>query len=164
MKLREGEIRDNAKRHMVRCSAMLETLTAEDKEVLKAWEDKPVEDLRRQIQTEEDTLEAIHEGNPNAIRQYEKREADIRELLEVMDTRDQRIKDVEGSMVEVRGAWEPQIDRLISNISEAFSKSFEFINCAGQVKVHKEGKEGIDFEKWAVQILVKFRCTLFSLL
>ncbi|KAF3077840.1 Structural maintenance of chromosomes protein 5 [Orbilia oligospora] len=57
----------------------------------------------------------------------------------------------------VRNRWEPRIDQLVENISEAFSRSFEFIGCAGSVRIRKEGKDGCDFENWAIEILVKFR-------
>jgi hypothetical protein len=45
------------------------------------------------------------------------------------------------------------VDQLISQINDAFSYNFEQISCAGEVGVHKDE----DFEKWAIEIKVKFR-------
>ena len=54
----------------------------------------------------------------------------------------------------MRGRWEPELDGVIARISEAFADNFARIHCAGEVGIYKDPD---DFERWAVQIKVKFR-------
>lgn len=116
-------------------------------------EDKTNDDIDNDIEVETARLELLHEGNPNAIRQYEDRQAKIEALKTKIGGQEEKLADMRQGIQELRDAWEPEIDRLIAKISSAFTRSFEKIGCAGEVKVHKDE----DFDKWAVQILVKFR-------
>jgi structural maintenance of chromosomes protein 5 len=130
-------------------------ITEEDKAKLTDFcENKTVADLKSDIKHLSDQLSQIHEGNPNAIKNYEAREKDINALKAKMAGQQEILDGFRAQLEEIRGRWEPRIDKLIENISDAFSKSFEFISCAGAVRVKKEAH---DFENWAIEILVKFR-------
>jgi structural maintenance of chromosomes protein 5 len=112
-----------------------------------------VEALEMEIAAEESKLEFIHANNPNAIRDFEKRQVDLDKLKEKMAGTESRLGKLERYITKVRGQWEPELDKLIAEISDAFSYNFEQIGCAGEVSVHKDD----DFEQWAIQIKVKFR-------
>jgi chromosome segregation ATPase len=116
--------------------------------------EKNGEDIETDIEAESARLDLLHEGNPNAIKQYEDRATRIRNLEDKIAEREKNFQKHSAAIAELRGKWEPVIDRLVAKISTAFSKSFEKINCAGEVRVHKEEDE---YDKWAIQILVKFR-------
>lgn len=116
--------------------------------------EKTLEDIEADIEAENARLELLHEGNPNAIKQFEERATKIQNLSTKITTRETELETHAATITELRNKWEPEVDRLISKISIAFSKSFDKIGCAGEVRVHKEED---DFEKWAVHILVKFR-------
>jgi len=60
---------------------------------------------------------------------------------------------VQTDITEIKDQWEPELDALVAQISEAFGENFAKIQCAGEVGVHKDD----DFEQWAIQIRVKFR-------
>lgn len=112
-----------------------------------------VEILDHEIAAEESKLDFIHATNPNAIRDFESRQRDVENMKEKMAARDLRLEQLERFIQKVRSKWEPELDKLIAKISEAFSFNFEQIGCAGEVSVHKDE----DFELWAIQIKVKFR-------
>lgn len=115
--------------------------------------DMAVEALEMEIAAEESKLEFIHASNPNAIRDFEKRQLDIDKLKAKVDEANEKLKRVSLHITKVRDKWEPELDKLIAEISEAFSYNFEQIGCAGEVGVHKDE----DFEQWSIQIKVKFR-------
>ncbi|TAQ88168.1 hypothetical protein B7494_g3479 [Chlorociboria aeruginascens] len=115
--------------------------------------DKTVEGLQMEIEAEKSKLEYIHAGNPNAIRDFEKRRADIDKLGAKMTETQNKLEQLSKEITELRAKWEPRLDQLIGEINEAFAYNFEKIGCAGEVGVHKDE----DFDQWAIQIKVKFR-------
>ncbi|KAK6533267.1 Structural maintenance of chromosomes protein 5 [Orbilia ellipsospora] len=140
------------------CRELMSTLSsAQSEEIQSTHSKKAVDELKAEIQQEEIRLESIHEGNPNAIKQYETREKEINDLRTTMEKKEADLSKHRSAIRDVRGRWEPRIDQLVSNISDAFSRSFEFIHCAGAVRIRKEGIDGCDFENWAIEIMVKFR-------
>ncbi|KAK6350346.1 Structural maintenance of chromosomes protein 5 [Orbilia brochopaga] len=140
-----------------KCRDLIQAMTAEQQEAIKVHSTKTIEELKAEIQQENVRLESIHEGNPDAIRQYEARKKQIEELNGKVEEKEQALNKLQDNIKEVRARWEPRVDQLVNNISEAFSRSFEFIHCAGAVRIRKEGKDGRDFENWAIEIMVKFR-------
>ncbi|RVD86682.1 uncharacterized protein DFL_004945 [Arthrobotrys flagrans] len=151
MARRADELRDQ-------CRELIDTLSDEQREEISInHSKKTVDELKAEIQQEEVRLEGIYEGNPHAIRQYEAREKEINELRGIMEAKQADLDKHQIKIKRIRDRWEPRIDQLVGNISEAFSRSFEFIGCAGSVRIRKEGKDGCDFENWAIEILVKFR-------
>ncbi|KAG0644622.1 hypothetical protein HOY80DRAFT_1110333 [Tuber brumale] len=137
------------------CRKIIQGLSPEESEFMNQIPpEKNAEDIETDIEAENARLDLLHEGNPNAIKQYEDRATRIRNLEDKIAEREKNFQKHSAAIAELRGKWEPVIDRLVAKISTAFSKSFEKINCAGEVRVHKEEDE---YDKWAIQILVKFR-------
>lgn len=116
-------------------------------------EEKTVETLETEIAAEESKLDYIHANNPNAIRDFERRQADIDKLTAKIAESQEKLDRLARSIMKVRGRWEPELDKLIAEISEAFSYNFEQIGCAGEVGIHKDD----DFDQWSIEIKVKFR-------
>ncbi|KAF3942401.1 hypothetical protein ABW19_dt0209404 [Dactylella cylindrospora] len=140
------------------CQNLVNQLTEDERDEIKEiCDNKTLEQLQDDIKREELRLESIHEGNPLAIKQYEDREKELEGLRARIAAQEANLQATQAQIAETRTIWEPRIDQLVNNISEAFSRSFEFINCAGAVRVRKEGKDGCDFENWQIEILVKFR-------
>lgn len=111
------------------------------------------DELESEIESEKAKLELIHEGNPNAISEFENRQRTIDGLTDKIAKVDEKLSSMDAAIAEIREKWEPELDELVRQISEAFSYSFEKIGCAGQVGIHKDE----DFDQWAIQIQVKFR-------
>jgi chromosome segregation ATPase len=96
----------------------------------------------------------VHGGNPQILQEFEKRASDIERAKRKLENIENELVELQQKIDEIRQKWEPELDQLIGQISDAFSENFEKINCAGQVEVYKEED---DFNKWAIQIQVKFR-------
>ena len=89
------------------------------------------------LDSERARLELTHGGSSNMIKEFEERERQIEKLREKLSEFYSKLADIQESIDEVRGAWEPRLDALISKISDAFSDSFQRIGCAGQVSLDK---------------------------
>ncbi|KAI3545384.1 RecF/RecN/SMC N terminal domain-containing protein [Colletotrichum filicis] len=115
--------------------------------------DKSVEDVENEIAAEQHTIEQIHVANPGALREFETRAREIEKLRSKMEATTAKLDHLNRQITKIREKWEPQLDELISKINDAFSYNFEQINCAGEIRVHKDE----DFDQWALDIMVKFR-------
>jgi chromosome segregation ATPase len=117
-----------------------------------------VETVEREITAEEAKLEFIHATNPNAIRDFEKRQLEVDKMKDKIREADEKLEKYNGRITQIRSVWEPALDALISEISEAFSYNFEQIGCAGEVGINKTD----DFDEWSIEIKVKFRYEYYS--
>ena len=115
--------------------------------------DTTVESLENDIAAEEAKLNFIHASDPNAKRNFEEWQTKADKLKEKIVESERKLERTGHRITKVRDRWEPGLDRLIVEISDAFSYNFEQIGCAGEVSVHKDD----DFDLWAIQIKVKFR-------
>jgi chromosome segregation ATPase len=133
----------------------IDSHTEEEKQIILEYTELPnLEALELEIQSVTSRLEMMAEGNPGAIRAYEKREADIQTTRNKLDQYAIGLEKTRDEIQEIRGKWEPQLDILIRKISTAFAHNFEQIGCAGEVQVNKDED---DFDNWSVQISVRFR-------
>ncbi|KAI9670897.1 MAG: Structural maintenance of chromosomes protein 5 [Caeruleum heppii] len=147
-------IGDAARELLAECRVFVEEAPDERKQFLQDLpENQTLEDLETEIESEKARLELVHEGNPNAMKEFEDRQKNIEGLTSKVQTMEEKLQQMEAGIREIRGQWEPELDGLVSKISDAFSRSFEKIGCAGQVGVYKDE----DFDQWAIQIQVKFR-------
>jgi len=148
-------VKDVARKAMETCAVLMNDPANADH--IDAFKNIPggltVEGLELDIGAEESKLEFIHAGNPNAIKDYEKREAEVERLKAKITETETSLSEIFRNITRIRGKWEPELDILIARISDAFSYNFEQIGCAGEVNVHKHE----DFDQWAIQIKVKFR-------
>ncbi|ROT37534.1 P-loop containing nucleoside triphosphate hydrolase protein [Sodiomyces alkalinus F11] len=115
--------------------------------------DKSPEEIEDEIRAEDAKLELIHAANPNVLRDFEKRARDIEKLRQRLEAAQNKNDQVVRQITRLREKWEPRLEELVSRINDAFSYNFEQINCAGEVRIHKDE----DFELWALEIMVKFR-------
>ncbi|PHH72969.1 hypothetical protein CDD82_5719 [Ophiocordyceps australis] len=116
-------------------------------------EGRPCVEIEWDVSAEEAKLELIHTANPNAVREYERRALEIGRLQAKTEDIGRESEELDGKLGELMGQWEPRLDELVSTISDAFAYNFEQINCAGEIRVHKDD----DFDQWALDIMVKFR-------
>jgi chromosome segregation ATPase len=154
---RDGEIQTFKNQQLrVRAEAqrILDSATPEELQLMEEFSQYPtLEDLNNEIEAVGNRLELMAEGNPQAVHAYKNREREIARKNEIRDTIIENLETTRTEITTIREQWEPQLDALISTISDGFSHNFAQIGCAGQVDVHKDE----DFEKWSVQIQVRFR-------
>ncbi|KAF5865264.1 Structural maintenance of chromosomes protein 5 [Aspergillus alliaceus] len=124
-----------------------------------------VDQLEADIDSEKARLELTHGGSNNLIKEFEERERQIQKLRGKLSEFENQLAEYDHAINEIRGNWEPRLDEIVKNISDAFSDSFSRIGCAGQVTLDKAEDEagpngepgGTDFDQWSIQIHVKFR-------
>jgi chromosome segregation ATPase len=133
----------------------INSLSEQEREIVREYKELPsVEALELEIQSVTSRLEMMAEGNPGAIRAYQRREEDIQKTRENLEQYAASLEEMRAHIKEIRERWEPQLDILIRKISRAFAHNFEQIGCAGEVQVNKDED---DFDNWSVQISVRFR-------
>ncbi|PQE05032.1 hypothetical protein CJF30_00004834 [Rutstroemia sp. NJR-2017a BBW] len=145
-----------AKRALERCKQITSEAEATNQEDMEYFrnipEGKTVEELENEIKSEQNKLELIQAYNPNAIRDFKKRQGEIEKLESRLSSTEEDLTSIEQQTNHIMQKWEPRLDALVAEIGEAFSDNFEQIGCAGEVGVFKED----DFENWAIEIKVKF--------
>lgn len=115
-----------------------------------------MEALQNDIRSEESKLEFVHGGNSGALKEFESRELTIQKLKDKIADTSRKLEKLNRKISEVRQQWEPELDNLVKEISDAFAYNFEQIGCAGEVGVHKDE----DFDLWSIEIKVKFRYSI----
>ncbi|KAF8887234.1 hypothetical protein CPB84DRAFT_1786919 [Gymnopilus junonius] len=118
-----------------------------------AIDKRSVEELQAELETQQANLEMNLNTNPGVVEQYEKRKRDIELLEKTLEDRKRKEAKVERDIKNARDNWQPALQGLVNSIGEKFSAAFDRIGCAGEIRI----REDEDFEKWAIDILVKFR-------
>lgn len=131
-------------------------ISEEEQAILEEWcrQNGSIDELNAEIESINGRIELLHEGNPGIMQQYEKRQREIEKLEDRVNNFGTELARLNESISRIRGQWEPELDKLVSEISDAFSHNFAQIGCAGQVNVSKDDE---DFSQWAIRIEVKFR-------
>ncbi|KAH0294642.1 structural maintenance of chromosomes 5 smc5, partial [Aureobasidium sp. EXF-3399] len=136
------------------CNELLQDLSERESEIYSEFNAMNLDEYEAEIDSTKARLEMVHGGNPQILLEYEKRAGDIEKAKRKLENIERELAELQQNIDEIRQKWEPELDQLIGQISDAFSENFAKINCAGQVEVYKEED---DFNKWAIQIQVKFR-------
>ncbi|KAL0581479.1 Structural maintenance of chromosomes protein 5 [Marasmius crinis-equi] len=110
-------------------------------------------DLEAAMEEEHTQLELITKTNPGVIEQYEKRKKDIESLEAVLEKKNRDAQNVEKTINSAKSKWRPALQTLVDSIGEKFSAAFDRIGCAGEIRI----SEHEDYDKWQIDILVKFR-------
>ncbi|OCK79756.1 structural maintenance of chromosome complex subunit SmcA [Lepidopterella palustris CBS 459.81] len=149
-----AELLTKAKALFAESKRVAESRTEEEMAIHEEFSEiTTIEALESEILSANTKLELMSDGNPNAIREYEKRAKDIEILQRKIDEQTESLTHNQKQIDEIRAQWEPQLDDLVAKISDGFSRNFEKIGCAGQVSVYKDE----DFDQWSIQIQVRFR-------
>jgi chromosome segregation ATPase len=149
-----NEFLAEGKRLMEVCKQLSkENMTAREMAILEDVKEMAPEDLDTNIESTQARLEMTTGGNAGIIAEYEERGRKIERERGRLEEVSNALARLETSITEIKDQWEPELDALVAQISEAFGENFAKIQCAGEVCIHKDD----DFEQWAIQIRVKFR-------
>ncbi|PSK33505.1 hypothetical protein B9Z65_7392 [Elsinoe australis] len=147
-------LREEAQAALERVNEANMRLTERDVEIQEEQpRDQTVEGLQNDIEGLQARLEMVHEGNSNVMKEFEERTIRIEKTKEKLERISRELETLERQIGEIRGEWEPMVDTLLAQISDAFGDNFARIGCAGQVEVLKTE----DFSEWSISIQVKFR-------
>ncbi|KAF9266101.1 P-loop containing nucleoside triphosphate hydrolase protein [Marasmius fiardii PR-910] len=114
---------------------------------------RTADELETALEEQYAQLELITKTNPGVVEQYEKRKRDIESLEVVLEKKNREAQSLEKSINSTKSKWLPALQELVGNIGEKFSAAFERIGCAGEIRI----SENEDYDRWAIDILVKFR-------
>ncbi|KAJ3877761.1 hypothetical protein F5051DRAFT_407478 [Lentinula edodes] len=114
---------------------------------------RTADEYRAELESQEAQLELVSKTQPGVIEQYEKRKRDIEQLEKTLEERQRNAAKVERSIQLTLDHWKPALEKLIGSIGQKFSAAFDRIGCAGEIRI----SENEDYDKWAIDILVKFR-------
>ncbi|VVT50694.1 uncharacterized protein SAPINGB_P002849 [Magnusiomyces paraingens] len=90
----------------------------------------------------------------STISRFEKRQVEIDALREIVIKLEKKSKLFNSEIEKIRDEWEPELRRIVSTISDAFTQAFKRINCRGEVRLgHTDGP----FSEWSIDIMVSFR-------
>ena len=133
--------------------AAVHSSAADRESLLEASHGRTLETVEAEMAAERAKLDVIQANNPQALQEYETWSRRIEKEQADHATQEARLKELDDKIARIQGEWEPRVDELVGRINEAFGYNFEQISCAGEVGVHKDE----DFDKWAIEIRVKFR-------
>ena len=112
-----------------------------------------IEDLEETLANQEAKANIASDIDPAILIEYNTRKEQIVEYQKRLDIKIQVLDDLRVGMLKVKADWIIVIDEITATISTTFSRLFDCIGCAGEVKVNKEG----DYADWGIEIWVKFR-------
>ena len=133
-------------------------------------DDRTAEEIHGELVTLRHQLDMNSQTNAGVVEQFRNRQAEIAKLKQTIEEREEKLVKVEQRITRTRvsaipdswrrvakfnfqALWEPALKNLVDSIGEKFSAAFDRIGCAGEVKV----AEHDDYDKWTIDILVKFR-------
>ncbi|KAL2365927.1 hypothetical protein RJZ56_001073 [Blastomyces dermatitidis] len=184
IKERVDKCRNDFKEFVEYVNADPEMQTEELRELVETIKSYSVDQLEAEIDSEKAALELAGEGNTNVIKEFEERQQRIDKLKDHLSEFQTNLNELDEAIAEIRGKWEPKLEALVKQISDAFSESFARIGCAGQVSIDKaedvmpeHGSSVLnstqagngngngngstnrtsDFDQWSIRIQVKFR-------
>ncbi|KIM34992.1 hypothetical protein M413DRAFT_449948 [Hebeloma cylindrosporum] len=114
---------------------------------------RTLDELQAEMDTQRANLEMNLSTNPGVVEQYEKRKRDIEVLENTLAERQKKEERIARDIKNARDNWQPALETLVASIGVKFSAAFDRIGCAGEIRIN----ENEDYEKWAIDILVKFR-------
>ncbi|KAJ8594009.1 hypothetical protein M405DRAFT_543679 [Rhizopogon salebrosus TDB-379] len=115
--------------------------------------DRSVEQLRTDLDVQRANLDMITQTNPGVVEQYERRKNEIEALTNTLEDREKATRRLEREIKNARDRWQPALEKLVASIGKKFSAAFDRIGCAGEIRISPHD----DYDKWAIDILVKFR-------
>ncbi|KAI7872034.1 hypothetical protein BDF14DRAFT_1755553 [Spinellus fusiger] len=134
-----------------------EELLSEFREIFEKWKisglDENEMELEDAINSESAKADAIKASNPRAMENYENRLAEIDKYTAKVNSDKHRLDELSKKIETVKLHWEPRLNKLVSRINAKFSEAFQRIDCVGEVCVSPHE----DFDKWGIEIRVKFR-------
>ncbi|KAG0194751.1 Structural maintenance of chromosomes protein 5 [Apophysomyces sp. BC1034] len=136
---------------------IMEELADEFAEIFEKWSrDDHIEtqiELEDAINGAQAKANALKSNSPGALEQYQKRVIEIKRLTQKIEEDTVKMQTLSKKMDDIKGKWEPRLVRVVSRISDKFSEALQRIGCAGEVCVSRHE----DFDKWGIEIRVKFR-------
>ncbi|KAK0563559.1 Structural maintenance of chromosomes protein 5 [Tilletia horrida] len=119
------------------------------------YNDVSLDDLQLELEAQRQALDQAHGLSDEVIATFEERARQIQKHSDKIAAFTKEKADLDQNIKDIRDEWEPAIRSLVHDVSEKFSAAFDRIGCAGEIRVATDR----DYDKWGIEILVKFRDT-----
>lgn len=86
---------------------------------------------------------------------YRERLRRLESLRAAIDAGSARVADVQQEIARTESRWLPELERVVAHVNERFGAAFARMRCAGEVRLARD----TSYEKWGIDIFVKFRDT-----
>ncbi|KAG0236867.1 Structural maintenance of chromosomes protein 5 [Actinomortierella wolfii] len=148
------DIKKKAKDILDRAKADYNALEADEatefQVLAKGWS---LEKIENELESERAKTSSTYTPNMSVMEKYEQRQEEIKNARSKVENKQKRLDKIAADIARTRERWYANLKEVVNMISSEFSKAFERIGCAGEVKLH----EVEDYDKWGIDILVKFR-------
>ncbi|MEW5312584.1 MAG: hypothetical protein WDW38_004208 [Sanguina aurantia] len=108
---------------------------------------------QRRLREKQDSADALECNDPNVATEYRTRQRNIDTYTKQSETSTAALAAAETSLDTKQGLWLPQLKGMVEAINVTFTKNFASIGCVGEIQL----QEDVDYDKFAIQIRVKFR-------
>ncbi|GJN87793.1 hypothetical protein Rhopal_000748-T1 [Rhodotorula paludigena] len=115
--------------------------------------EEPLEKIEEEQAEIQSNLNCMQNVSPLVLEGYNKRKREIAKEKEILDEAVGRLEESQTLIQQTEKKWLPKLERLVSEISEKFTASFDTLGLLGEVRLAKED----DYEKWGIEIMVSFR-------
>ncbi len=142
-----NELRDQVQRLIDEAGDLIADLNPEDEELLD------LDRLNAELRAEQSKLEMAEGVRPEVIDQFRERQREIAAMTAEIDDLTELQTKTTDRISTLRAKWEPTLRGVIGKVSRQFSKAFDDMGLAGELRI----VEDPDFERWKLEIMVKFR-------
>ncbi|MEW5302675.1 MAG: hypothetical protein WDW36_005436 [Sanguina aurantia] len=110
-------------------------------------------EVAAEAEAKQDSADALECNDPNVANEYRTRQRNIDTYTRQSETSTAALAAAETSLDTKQGLWLPQLKGMVEAINATFTKNFASIGCVGEIQL----QEDVDYDKFAIQIRVKFR-------
>lgn len=154
-----------AKEDAMRCRGVAAQIVSEsDEEVIRrngevdadnSLRNRPLHELQHEQMEISVEIESIVEVSPGIMEAYNRRKKEIKRLQINIAKLEKEKEKVDGEIKKYEELWLPALGAIRESVNNNFTRAFNKLGCAGEVHISRND----DYEKWGMDILVKFRDT-----
>ncbi|CAD7695563.1 unnamed protein product [Ostreobium quekettii] len=115
------------------------------------------EELEEFIDNKQAEADGIICANSSVVDQYMATRKAIDKYEKQLRSESLKLQDLEAMINTLKGEWLPELRKVVEKINVTFGRNFAKIGCVGEVRLAEEDSHGDHFDKYAVEIMVKFR-------
>lgn len=119
------------------------------------FQDRPLHEIQHEHMEVSVEIESTVEISPGIMEAYNRRKNEIKKLQANILKRDREKAKLDSDIRKVEELWLPALDVIRDSVNNNFTRAFSKLGCAGEVHISRND----DYEKWGMDILVKFRDT-----
>jgi len=149
---RHQEYRDSGAAKKKAAKIAMKKITPEQQEQFKDYPDD-LDQLDAQINECQAVADANFRSNPQVIKDYEERRAEIEVLKATLEEKAADRQKKQQEIERIKALWLPPLQDLVGKIHLSFEKYFANIGCEGRVNLCPAE----NFEDYSLQLMVSFR-------